>query len=307
MAELYYNFNNDRNKTITLILGIEKPILRDFRFTNIQMVVGNDFEYFPEKLDFLVDAIVKNRIFLINIIGLSKTCTAGIVYASKLAEKFIEIPIKLFLFSPYTTIKEQFFYENKLLDRVPRSLKILWEKKSLSEEFFNFRDVTNLVLFKNVQTFVIYPQHGVHSEPECALRIAGQDKVTLIPLCVNSHAVLLPFWNKLKWNFKIEAFENEYSYLSIEDYWYYIFFQKEFKVKESLYELIFDHTNFIKELDIFNEKMRERKIPFLFTLIFTCINWQLKAGKFISRNMRKMNKNISLFSSKVLNNLKQKS
>ena len=306
MTEIYYNLYNNGNKTITFILGIEKLALRNFKYNNIQMIVGNEFDFFPEQIDLLYEAIVKNEIKSVNIIGMSKTCTSGVVYATALTERLVDMPINLFLFSPYTTIDEKFYRENNLLESVPRSLKIMWKKQSLHEEFLNYRDVISLVLFKNVQIFVIFPQYGVHCEPECASRIAHQENVTLIPLRVSTHAVLLPFWNQLKWDLKIEAFENEFAYLNIKDYWYYSFFQKEFKVKDSLYELMFDHRIFLKKLDIFNEKMGKIKIPFSFTLIFTCINWKLKAEKFVFRNIRKMNKILSRLFSRNLNKHEQK-
>ena len=306
MSEIYSNITDKSDKSLTLILGIEKPALRNFGYNNIQMIVGNDFDFFPEQIDLLDDAIVKNEIESVNIIGMSKTCTSGVVYASALTERFADIPIKLFLFSPYTTIDERFYRENNLLDRVPRSLKILWGKQTLDQEFLNYRDVKNLEQFNNIQIFVIYPLHGVHCEPQCVSRIADQAKVTLVPLSVGTHAVLLPFWNQLKWDLKIEAFENEFAYLSIKDYWYYSYFQKEFKVKDSLYELMFDHRTFLKKLDNFNEKMEKIKIPFSFTFIFTCIHWKLETGKFVSRNMRKMNRIVSRLFSKDLNKLEQK-
>jgi hypothetical protein len=306
VSEIYSNITDKSDKSLTLILGIEKPALRNFGYNNIQMIVGNDFDFFPEQIDLLDDAIVKNGIESVNIIGMSKTCTSGVVYASALTERFADIPIKLFLFCPYTTIDERFYRENNLLDRVPRSLKILWRKQILDQEFLNYRDVKNLEQFNNIQIFVIYPLHGVHCEPQCVSRIADQAKVTLVPLSVGTHAVLLPFWNQLKWDLKIEAFENEFAYLSIKDYWYYSYFQKEFKVKDSLYELMFDHRTFLKQLDNFNEKMEKIKIPFSFTFIFTCIQWKLETGKFVSRNIRKINRIVSRLFSKDLNKLEQK-
>lgn len=301
MSEVIYNITDNSNKSLTLILGIEKPALRNFAYNNIQMVVGNIFDYYPEKIDLLEDAVRKNGIRSLNIIGMSKTCTAAVIYATSLTEIFKDLSINLFLFSPYTTLSEQFYRENSIIHGVPRSLKLLWAKQSLDEEFLKYRDVTSLAVFNNVQVVVIYPRYGTHCEPQCVARIADQKHVALVPLSVSTHAVLLPFWNQLKWNLKIEAFENEYAYLSINDYWYYRHFQKEFAVRESLYELIFSHNNFINRLNIFNENMREKKIPFSFILIFTCINWYLKVDKFVSRNIKKFNKVMSHFPTKFLN------
>jgi hypothetical protein len=293
--EIIYNIIDTSDSSLTLILGIEKPALRNFGHNNIQMVVGNIFDYYPEKIDLLEDAIRKNRIRSLNIIGMSKTCTAAVIYAAELTEIFKDLSIHLFLFSPYTTLSERFYRENSIIDGVPRSLKLLWAKQSLDEEFLRYRDVASLAAFNNVQVVVIYPRYGTHCEPQCVARIANQNNVVLVPLSVSTHAVLLPFWNQLRWNLKIEAFENEYAYLSIEDYWYYRYFQKVFTVRETLYELIFSSNNFINRLNNFNENIGKKRMPYSFILIFTCVKWYLKVDKFIARNMRKLKKRISQF------------
>lgn len=168
-------------------------------------------------------------------------------------------------------------------------------KNGFAEKFFHYRDVRCLVQFININTFLVYPLFGVHTEPECASRVANQERVTLVPLPASTHAVLYPFWNKLRWNLKLETFESEYSYLSVEDFWYFRLFQRKFELKESLYELLFDYGPFLEKLAVFNRETERKSVPFAFFLFFTLLNYQLKCQKMVARNWRKINNRISKF------------
>jgi hypothetical protein len=288
MRTIVVNLNNPEDQTMTILLGIEKHILRDFRYNNIQLTVGNDFDYYPEYIDVIIETITRNTVSSVYILGLSKTCTAGVVYAAELAKRLVNLPIHLFCFAPYTTLREQFYRERELLDRIPRSLSNMWKKLSFSEDFYNLRDFQCLQSFTNIRTTILFPKYGSHCEPECAEPLVGQKNITLIPLDLSTHAVLYLFWQKPSRNMKIEIFENEFKLLDVKEFWYFSQFQKRFETKESLYYLMFQHDRFIDALDTFQTDHKEGNIPFLFALEFSCREWLAKIAVLISLFKRKV-------------------
>lgn len=295
MLDLKINMVNINDKTLTLILGIEKFILKNFKYNNIQMIVGSEFDYSIPDLNFIYSIIERYKISSVNIVGVSKTCTAGVNISSRLAKEYSELPINLFFFSPYTTVRKNFYVEKKILSKIPRSLDDFWEKYPSDNNFMPCYEVSNLICFENIRTFVIFPRCGVHCEPECAFLVGNQKNVTLVPLSLITHAVLFPFWNKLNRNMTIETFENEFSILNSNDAWYVNKFQKNFLIKDSLYRLIFDNKHFLDDLNTFNLKIKKLKIPLLTFLIYHILIFLMKTKTIVVKKTNKLRNFLDIF------------
>lgn len=250
--QILVNRVDDANE-VTVLLGFSKYLCRGFERNNIQMT-GNwyleDVEADTEQLQRIIS---EQRYRTVNFVGISKSCTGGIILAGRLAKILPDVQFRVFGFSAYTTLEQSWYQCEGKEDFVPDSLRAIWASDELTHLGKVHGDALQYVGPDNLYFYLIFPNRSRGGEPEVARRLEGQHHCHLIPLEVRVHGVLFPFWRKLLPDQKIELFEGQVKKLPAHAYDYFSRMQAWEPFNFNLYSVIYDTERFIESMAEFNK------------------------------------------------------
>jgi len=250
---------NINNGEVDILLGHDDFIFNTYKRNNIKLIGGWYQHHIELNSNFLVSIIKKYEIKIINFIGASKSCSGAIILSKAIIRAKVKTPrMNLFLFSAYTTIKKEIYIKRKIEEKIPGSLKKLWDSEVYSEELVKKMELRRLVDNKYINIFLIYPTKGSYSERILAERIKGEN-VHHIGLPVYMHNTLYPFWKKVNKDKSIEIYEKKIQKMHKKDYNFYKSMQEYKDYNFHLYSMLTEPTVFQAELTNFISSFKEKE------------------------------------------------
>jgi hypothetical protein len=239
-----------KNGEVDIILGHDKHILNGYERDNVKLVGGWYVNNVRRNTAIVREILLEHKIQKVNFVGTSKSCTGAIIITRALMRQLPDVSFKLFLFSAYTSLDKEVYIRRKIDDRVPGSLKSVWESRAYSAELIRVAEARGLVNKDNVQVFLFFPEKSKQGEPVLARRVSGQN-IVHVGMPVWMHNTLYPLWKKVENDRTIEIYESEFRKMEPADYEFYSAMQAYPVYSFNLYSCIEDPERFIKNLEAF--------------------------------------------------------
>lgn len=241
----------EKNEKLVVLMGHDKFILRGFPLTNVQLVGGWYLKGNEKKLDYLSEKIDGLGINELNFIGTSKSNTGSFIYSKALLSRFPRLNIRVFAFTPFSTIDEAFYKRNDIASRAPGTLVQLWKSDSYCEELIKRADAKWIEERQSISLYQFYPYFSDAGEVVLAERVHGSNIVN-VPLPVSMHNTLFPFWNKISRDSTIETHEGNYRKIPFRDAAYYSKLQSWEGASLNLVSLVNDTDVFVRNITTFS-------------------------------------------------------
>lgn len=242
-------------RRFVVLMGHDKYILHRFTIDNVQLTGGWYLEGNEARVKFLTKVIKDFQVEEVCFIGSSKSNTGSYIISKILADVFPKLKMRIFAFTPFTTLDKRFYEKNCLDSRAPGSLKAIWASEIYCRKLVDLSDAKVLEGHERIYLFQFYPFFSGAGEVQLAERLCGHN-VCNVPLPVSMHNTLFPFWNKISDDSKIETHEGVYRKVPAKDLNFYKIIQMEKRAGLSLYDLIENPNGFV-------EKVKNMSTPFL--------------------------------------------
>lgn len=247
------NRTSEEDNSVTVLLGFSKYLCRGFERNNIQMTGNWYLENIASQVSDIASYISHYKPKFVNFVGTSKSCTGAFIFANQLATRFPKTIFRIFAFSAYTRLDRSYYEQNGMVEELPESLVRTWETPEGLAVTARYKDAVDLVQAPNIKVYLIFPSRSRGPEPDAAKRMAHLQNVALIPLRVQVHSVIFPFWKTLTPDAKVETFEGlRPTKLKPEVYRYFHAMQTDPWYRFSLYTLIFETPRFRQEIKRFH-------------------------------------------------------
>ncbi len=253
--EIKINISDTNSKKLVVILGFSKYMFKGYKDNNLQFIGDWYLDNIYENIMFLAEYIIQHDIEQIDFIGTSKSCMGAFIFSHELAPVFPDVDFRVFAFSAYTTLDKS-FYEANSITYLPKSLFQIWDNPSHKEMINTYGEINKLINNRNILTYLLYPEQSRGGESILANLLTDKPNVTLIPVTARTHSIIFPFWSKLSPSMEIEVFEGVVKQLPKDVYKYFSAMQSCQDYNFHIYSLINDTKNFIKQIELFNERYR---------------------------------------------------
>lgn len=244
------NIQADSARRIVILMGHDKYIMRGFDLDNIQLTGGWYLEDTEHLADELKNVIVSHGIECVDFVGSSKSNTGSFILAKKLSDLMPGLGIKIFAFTPFTTLEENYYIAHGIADRAPGTLKGLWRDGVIDSDLARLADASDIARFDKVKVFQFFPYFSNAGEKLLCERVTGSN-IKNIPLPVSLHNSLFPFWNEVQ-DQLLETHEGVFRTMPKEDYVFYRDMQNNLCGKRGIYEILLNTGKFINALRYFS-------------------------------------------------------
>ena len=224
--------------------------MRGFDLDNIQLTGGWYLDDTEHLVDELKDLFVRHGIDCVDFVGSSKSNTGSFILAKQLSHIMPGLRMRIFAFTPFTTLEENYYIAHGIADKAPGTLKGLWRDGVINPDIARLTDASDIVRFNRVKVFQFFPFFSSAGEKLLCERIAGRN-IKNIPLPVSLHNTLFPFWNEVQ-DQLLETHEGVFRTMPKEDYAFYQDMQKNLCGKRGLYEILVNTSRFINALHYFS-------------------------------------------------------